>query len=107
MSIRTEQSTFTATLGNAAGSLAIGVPDGDGEQPDRIGAELARGHSYTCECGRVLRVFGGGRHQVYFELRDALLDNPVMDGACPACEQALPGKNAARRTCLPVSREKG
>jgi hypothetical protein len=48
---------------------------------------------YGCECGHVLRVSGGGRHRVYFELADATLDNPVMDRACPQCGRGLPGKN--------------
>jgi hypothetical protein len=48
---------------------------------------------YRCECGHVLRVSGGGRHRVYFELTDARLDNPVMDRACPQCGHGLPGKN--------------
>jgi hypothetical protein len=51
------------------------------------------GPSYRCECGRVMRMFGGGRHRVYFELGDSRLDDPVMDGACPQCGQGLPGKN--------------
>ncbi len=50
---------------------------------------------YSCpECDHALRVFGGGRHRVYFELGDERLDEPVMTGACPACGQGLPGKNA-------------
>ncbi len=49
---------------------------------------------YRCECGHVLRVFGGGRHSVYFELTNTRLDSPVMNRVCPACGRALPGKNA-------------
>ena len=45
----------------------------------------------TCE--HALRVSGGGRHRVYFELTDELADDPVMDRACPGCGQGLPGKN--------------
>jgi hypothetical protein len=56
------------------------------EQPERESA-------YRCECGHVLRVFGGGRHRVYFELRDERLDDPVMNRICPACERGLPGKD--------------
>jgi hypothetical protein len=52
-----------------------------------------QGPVYRCECGRVLRVFGGGRHRVYFELGNPRLDDPVMNGACPQCGQGLPGKN--------------
>jgi len=49
--------------------------------------------TYRCECGHVLRVFGGGRHRVYFELSDARSENPVMNRVCPACGRGLPGKN--------------
>ncbi len=48
--------------------------------------------SYRCECGCVLRIFGGGRHRVYFELDNHRLDDPVMNGACPQCGRGLPGK---------------
>lgn len=48
---------------------------------------------YHCECGRALRVFGGGRHRLYFECDDPRFDTPVMDGACPQCGLGLPGKN--------------
>jgi hypothetical protein len=51
------------------------------------------GAVYRCECGHALRVFGGGRHRVFFELSDQLLDDPVMNRVCPACERGLPGKN--------------
>jgi hypothetical protein len=54
-------------------------------------ADLAR--EYCCECGHVLRVSGGGRHRVYFELSDERQDNPVMDRACPQCGSGLPGEN--------------
>lgn len=50
--------------------------------------------TYSCtECGHVLRVSGLGRHRVYFELGDSSLDDPVMNGVCPACGHGLPGKN--------------
>jgi hypothetical protein len=39
------------------------------EQPDPRPA-------YRCECGHVLRVFGGGRHRVYFALGDLHSDDP-------------------------------
>jgi hypothetical protein len=56
-------------------------------------AGQAATREYRCECGHVLRVFGGGRHRVYFELTNARLDDPVMDRACPECGCGLPGKN--------------
>ena len=50
----------------------------------------ARRGEYRCQCGQVLRVFGGGRHRIYFEPGDA---DPVMNRACPHCGRGLPGKN--------------
>lgn len=52
-----------------------------------------RRREYRCECGHVLRVSGGGRHRVYFELGDTRLADPVMNRVCPACGRGLPGKN--------------
>ncbi len=54
---------------------------------------VGRPLEYRCECGHALRVFGGGRHRVYFELADSRLDDPIMDRACPQCGRGLPGKN--------------
>ncbi len=54
---------------------------------------VGRPLEYRCECGHALRVFGGGRHRVYFELTDARLDDPIMERACPQCGRGLPGKN--------------
>ena len=48
---------------------------------------------YQCPCGHRLRVFGGGRHRIYFEPANQLLDDPVMNGVCPNCGRGLPGKN--------------
>jgi hypothetical protein len=50
------------------------------------------GREYRCECGHALRVFGSGRHRMYFETANTQLDDPVMDRACPGCAHALPGK---------------
>jgi hypothetical protein len=52
---------------------------------------VERRGGYHCECGHVLRVFGGGRHRTYYEPGNAHLDDPVMNGACPACGRGLPG----------------
>ncbi len=49
--------------------------------------------TYRCQCGHVLRTFGGGRHRVYFELSDTGSEDPVMNRACPACGHGLPGKS--------------
>jgi hypothetical protein len=52
--------------------------------------------TYVCsQCGHTMRVFGCGRHRVYFETGDERFDDPVMDGACPECGHALPGRNGA------------
>ena len=69
------------------GTLAV-LPD---ELP--ISAAVNRRVEYRCECGHVLRTFGGGRHRVFFEPGDTGPDEPVMNGACPACGRELPGKN--------------
>jgi hypothetical protein len=53
----------------------------------------SRAHEYRCECGSVLPVIGGGRHRVYFKPGNAHMDDPVMNGACPACGRGLRGKN--------------
>lgn len=47
---------------------------------------------YRCECGYVLRVFGRGRHCVFFEAADTRLYDPVINRACPGCGCRLPGK---------------
>lgn len=57
-------------------------------------AEPTERGTYRCECGHTLRVFGGGRHRVYFEPGSTALDDPVMTRACPGCGRGLPGKNA-------------
>jgi predicted RNA-binding Zn-ribbon protein involved in translation (DUF1610 family) len=52
--------------------------------------------TYMCpECGHMLRVYGLGRHRVYFELGDERSDDPVMNRVCPACGNRLPGKSAS------------
>jgi predicted RNA-binding Zn-ribbon protein involved in translation (DUF1610 family) len=50
--------------------------------------------TYSCpECGHVLRVFGLGRHRVYFELGDERSHDAVMNRVCPECGHGLPGKS--------------
>jgi hypothetical protein len=61
------------------------------EDPPASAAVDPRGQ-YRCSCGHVLRVFGRGRHRVYFAPGSTRRDDPVMDGACPACAGRLPGK---------------
>jgi hypothetical protein len=73
--------------GAMTGRALIAQPERalDAEHPDRT--------AYRCSCGHVLRVFGGGRHRVYFELGSARLDDPVLNRLCPVCGRALPGKS--------------
>ncbi len=71
------------------------APTANTELP--LTAVLGGTGEYRCDCGHVLRVFGGGRHRVYFELGNARLDDPVMNRVCPQCHRGLPGKNAPRR----------
>ena len=61
--------------------------------PADVSEVAVRRDEYRCECGHLLRVFGGGRHRVYFEPGNTRLDDPVMNRACPACGRTLPGKN--------------
>jgi hypothetical protein len=75
----------TATKRTQAGNAEVSQPT--------VSALTAVRGEYRCECGHILRVFGLGRHRVYFEPGDARLDNPVMDRACPQCGRGLPGKN--------------
>jgi hypothetical protein len=60
-------------------------------QEQRAGVSASRGE-YSCECGHVLRVFGGGRHRVFFEQESTRRDDPVMNRACPECGRRLSGK---------------
>jgi hypothetical protein len=46
---------------------------------------------WQCVCGEVYRVWGSGRHRIYWPL-DAPRDAPVIDGCCVRCRRALPGK---------------
>jgi DNA-directed RNA polymerase subunit RPC12/RpoP len=69
----------------------LDVPD---SFQDRASLERAQERdSYRCvQCGHPLRVFGGGRHRVYFEPDNPGLDDPIMTGVCPQCGHRLPGK---------------
>ena len=89
----TEQSAAQVATEQGAGQVesAPGSNAAPAESPPRAGSQ--RPDQYRCECGHVLRVFGGGRHRRYFEVTDARLDEPVMDRACPQCGRGLPGKN--------------
>ncbi|HEY4828988.1 MAG TPA: hypothetical protein VIH85_19595 [Solirubrobacteraceae bacterium] len=67
--------------------------------PAPVGTETPRKPdsrpTYSCpECGHALRVFGLGRHRVYFEPGDERSDDPVMNRVCPECGHGLPGKSS-------------
>ena len=47
---------------------------------------------YRCVSQHELRVFGRGRHRVYFAISDTTFAAPVMSGARPGCRRPLPGK---------------
>jgi hypothetical protein len=67
--------------------------DGAATDTETPSANLDPRRTYGCPtCGHVLRVIGLGRHRVYFELTDELLDDPVMERVCPVCGLGLPGK---------------
>jgi hypothetical protein len=72
--------------------VASGTPMAPAATPP-VSENPDRRREHRCECGHVLRVSGGGRHRVYFELGDARLTDPVMNRVCPACGRGLPGKN--------------
>jgi hypothetical protein len=56
---------------------------------------VAGTRTYDCPtCGCTLQVFGRERHRIYFEMAEHL-DDPVMDRACPECDDSLPGKTGA------------
>lgn len=44
-----------------------------------------------CSCGHALRVFGGGRHRVYFE-PGARLDDPVLSRLCLGADMPCPAR---------------
>jgi hypothetical protein len=51
----------------------------------------SKGHGvYRCECGHEERVFGGGRHRIYFPVESVQLDDPIMDRSCSVCGRILP-----------------
>ena len=60
-----------------------------------VSPSVDRRGEYRCECGHVLRVFGGGRHRVYFEPANAPMNDPIMNGRCSSCRRGLLGKNAS------------
>ncbi len=65
----------------------------DEADPSSTSAISPRSGEYHCACGHALRVFGVGRHRIYFEAGSARLDAPVMNRACSQCGRGLPGMN--------------
>lgn len=78
----------TATDAGHTASEEVGGGHAPVEGP--LAAAVKPRREYRCECGHVLRVFGSGRHRVYFELTNTRLDDPVMNHACPHCGRATP-----------------
>jgi hypothetical protein len=50
---------------------------------------------YRCACGSTLRVFGLGRHRVYFQRDETAAEDAVLNRGCPACQLVLSGNTAA------------
>lgn len=83
----------TATKRTQAGQAEVSQPASASTASASTASASAAGRGdYRCDCGHILRVFGLGRHRVYFEPGDARLDNPVMDRVCPECGRGLQGK---------------
>jgi hypothetical protein len=55
----------------------------------------AEARVYGCACRNTLRVFGLGRHRVYFQRDEAGSEDAVLNRVCPDCQRVLPGKNTA------------
>jgi hypothetical protein len=70
-------------VGAAAGALAWGLRrHSAGRLPEGV-------EEWHCDCGQAFRVVGTGRHRVYWP-DGAERGEPVLSGACPACERPLP-----------------
>jgi hypothetical protein len=65
------------------------IPAGHAEVSQPAAALDAVRGEYHCDCGHTLRVFGLGRHRLYYEPGDAQLNNPVMNRSCPECGRGL------------------
>jgi hypothetical protein len=64
-------------------------------EPSSVSAIAGRRGEFRCACGQRLRVFGLGRHRVYFEPGSAQLEDPLIAQTCPRCGRELPGSNPA------------
>jgi hypothetical protein len=73
----------------------LGLFVNDGKRAGGRSTSGGRSGEYRCACGQRLRVFGLGRHQVYFEPGSAWLEDPVIARVCPQCGGGLPGSNPA------------
>jgi len=60
--------------------------------PPAVPALTAVRGEHRSECEHTLRVFGLGRHRVYYKPGDTRLNNPVMNRSCPECGRGLQGK---------------
>jgi predicted RNA-binding Zn-ribbon protein involved in translation (DUF1610 family) len=63
--------------------------------PESAAKELHSRSLYRCAaCGHELRVFGGGRHRIYFPVENLRLDDPIMTHCCPDCGRSLPSTDS-------------
>jgi hypothetical protein len=53
----------------------------------------SRARRWQCQCGQAYRIFGEGRHRLYWP-EGAGDKDAVMDGCCVRCGRPLPGKHA-------------
>ncbi len=82
----------------ATATLSPAVPDGTEQSPSVPASpeRVLRHREYRCtSCGHAMRVYGLGRHRVYFNTFESPPDDVVMNGVCPQCGAELPGKNAS------------
>lgn len=80
--------------------MASGTLIAPTEEP-RVSGISGRRDEFRCECGHLLRVFGGGRHRVYFEPANTALGDPVMNGVCSECGRGLPWTNPTVTNATP------
>lgn len=82
-------SDLLVTVSGQRGSAPLSAPP----EASPSSGKVDQHGQYRCQCGYTLRVFGRGRHRVYFEPSNVRSDDPVMNGICPRCAHGLPGKN--------------
>jgi hypothetical protein len=82
-----------ALAGGAAAAASLALPlRGLKRRRDR--RTQAEPETYSCECGQLYRVYGRGRHRVYWPA-DGPERGPVLSARCLACDRPLPRGQAA------------